>query len=809
MKWVADIRRCWDRRQIGATVVVTLAVGLLLSVGSASGGVLHALRLTHSVSHASAQGQRLPSPAPVPVGCGANGTIAAATGFEDADANLAVDTLGCTDWNSFAPVTWTGPAPNQTASGSSGAFAFAGVTDDVNSKKDTKYRGGVKQADDCPSTDQNNVNFKSDLARIYVAATDGANGHEYIYLAWVRAPLNNVQADVHVGFEFDQGSTRCPNSDSFVKRTPGDILLVYNFQRGAASISMSTWTAAGAWTAETPLNASVAEATVFNSNGSVTDDLKPAGAPNPASQEFGEAGIDLTAAGASLGKVGGRTCARFANVFGESRTSGDSTHAQMEDFVGPGALNLNNCANPTIATTQQPAAGSTGGLFKDKATIAGLVTPDGTGSITFKLFAQQNCQGAPLDTETVGSINANGDYPTPAGITLPSAGTYYWVASFSGDNFNNPVASGCNAEPVVVNAPNVSITKTADHPAPVNAGDPIGFTIEVKNSGLGDATGVVLDDSLPAGSGSGVTWAIDPAVGTPAQFVLAGAKGSQKLSLASGAVPAGADYKVHITAATSETECSGTYDNTATLTLGNGDNPNPASAHEACAFRVDLSVTKAGSPATQELGQGNITWAIVVTNHGPDTDTGVTIVDPMPGGNTFVSATTTQGTCTGGAILNCNLGTMAAGATVTITLITTPSTTGTQTNVVTVAGERPETDTTNNRATATVLVTGPHKPPVVYCVAVSKITPHQLFVGRRTTLTIHLTKHGKAARGVRVRIKGPRLEITTKRSNANGVIKQAVTMRKAGVDTFTPLAGKHCNTKRIGVTGVFTPPVTG
>jgi uncharacterized repeat protein (TIGR01451 family) len=796
MKWVADIRRSCNRRQIEATLVLTLAVGLLLSVGSASGGILHAL------------GQNGPAAAAA-VACGANGTIANDTGFEDADANLAVSAPGCTDWNSFAPVTWNGAAPYQTASGSSGPFAFAGATDDSNSHTDTKYTGGVKQANECPLTDQGNVNFKSDLARVYVAATLGANGHEYIYLAWVRAPLNNVSADVHVGFEINQSSTPCANNDGFVRRTNGDILLVYNFQGGVASIAMSTWSAAG-WSAETPLNAAVAEAAVFNAPGSVADDLKPAGAPNPATQEFGEAGIDLTAAGVSLGRVKGRACERFANVFGESRTSGDSTTAQMEDFVGPAGLDLNNCASPTIVTTQQPGSGSTGGLFKDKATMAGLVTPDGTGSITFKLYAQQNCQGAPLDTETVGNINANGDYPTPNGVALPSAGTYYWVASFSGDNFNNPASSGCNDEPVVVNAPHVTLTKTADHTAPVNAGDPIGFTVEVKNSGPGDATGVVLNDPLPAGSGSGVTWAIDPAVGTPARFVLAGAKGAQKLSLASSTVPAGADYKVRITAATSQTECSGTYDNTATLTLANGSAPNPASARESCAFRVDLSVTKAGSPATQELGQGNITWTMVVTNNGPDTDTGVTIADPMPGGNTFVSATTTQGSCTGGAILTCNLGTMAAGDKVTITLVTTPSTTGPQTNTVTVVGDRPETDTTNNRATATVQVTKPFAPPpVVYCVAVSKIIPKQLIVGRKTTLTIYLTKHRKPAKGVRVHIKGPKLNLTTKRSNAKGVIKQTIKMKKAGIDIFIPLARKHCNTKRIGVTGVFTPPVTG
>src|SRR5206468_13022223 len=44
----------------------------------------------------------------------------------------------------------------------------------------------------------------------------------------------------------------------------------------------------------------------------------------------------------------------------------------------------------------------------------------------------------------------------------------------------------------------------------------------------------------------------------------------------------------------------------------------------------------------------------------------------------------TKGTCTGGAILNCNIGPMAAGETVTITLVTTPSTTGIQTNTATV-----------------------------------------------------------------------------------------------------------------------------
>ena len=160
-------------------------------------------------------------------------------------------------------------------------------------------------------------------------------------------------------------------------------------------------------------------------------------------------------------------------------------------------------------------------------------------------------------------------------------------------------------------------------------------------------------------------------------------------------------------------------------------------------------------------------------------------------------------------ILTCDIGTMPAKATVTITLVTTPSAAGDQTNTVNVSGNRPETNTTNNSATATVQVTAPFTPPPVFCVAVSKVTPKQLFVGRKTTLKIHLTKNNKAVSGIHVRIKGPKLNLKTKASNSKGMIKQTVKMKKAGVLIFTPIASKACNTKRVGVTNVFTPPVTG
>jgi hypothetical protein len=190
----------------------------------------------------------------------------------------------------------------------------------------------------------------------------------------------------------------------------------------------------------------------------------------------------------------------------------------------------------------------------------------------------------------------------------------------------------------------------------------------------------------------------------------------------------------------------------------------------------------------------------------------VKVSDPMPAGNTYVSSTTTQGTCTGGAILNCDIGTMAAGASVTITLITTPSVVGTQTNTAVVSGDRPETNLANNTATATVEITG-H--PFLPCVQIKRITPGHLIVGRKTLVTVYLfsPQGGHTVNGVKVRIKGAGIRVTTKGANSKGVIKHTLKMKKKGVLTFTPIqpgpTSQTCSGQRIGVRGVFTPPVTG
>jgi uncharacterized repeat protein (TIGR01451 family) len=446
------------RNAMSSTHVLSRAPGHALRVTPQQSVARYLLGSTLSFFHGSAF-----AAAPLAAtGCGASGTIADKSGFEDADGNLAVDKAGCMDWNGFAPVTWTGSAPYQNSTKISGNYTFFGVSDAFDSSTDSSYDGGVKQADECPGTGTGSVDNKTDIARIYVAAsTDPVTKHVFLDLAWIRAPQNTTTSDVHIGFEFNQNKTPCAAGSAFVHRTAGDILLVYNFQSGSASIAYAQWTGS-AWTSEVTLASNIAEAKVFGGT-STTDSIKPSNGLNPATDEFGEAGIDLTAATSGLG-TNGRACEQFGTAFGESRTSGSSTSAQMKDYVGPANIAISNCVTPSLTTTQQPAAGAMGDTFKDKATLAGANTPDGTGKITFKLYSAADCGGSVLDTETVSNINANGDYTTPNGFQLNSAGTYYWVASFSGDGYNNAQTTGCNDEPVTVAKASPSIV-TAQQPA--------------------------------------------------------------------------------------------------------------------------------------------------------------------------------------------------------------------------------------------------------------------------------------------------------------------------------------------------------
>src|SRR5205807_1969550 len=131
--------------------------------------------------------------------------------------------------------------------------------------------------------------------------------------------------------------------------------------------------------------------------------------------------------------------------------SGDANNAPAASGCEDEPVTVGKAA-PSLRTTQDPASGTVGATFKDKATIAGLFGAKPGGHISWKLYDNKECKSAEGDvlaTDGPAAVNVDGDYATPSGAS-PEAGTYYWVASYSGDANNAPAASGCEDEPVTV-----------------------------------------------------------------------------------------------------------------------------------------------------------------------------------------------------------------------------------------------------------------------------------------------------------------------------------------------------------------------
>ena len=396
-----------------------------------------------------------------------------------------------------------------------------------------------------------------------------------------------------------------------------------------------------------------------------------------------------------------------------------------------------------------------------------------------------------------------------AGVCPDGTGVVSNTASVTTTNDGSGQASASTC----VASANIQIVKTADA-AQVNQGDQIGFTMAVFNPGTGDAKGVTLTDVLP--TNTGLSWTIasqgDGWGGTCG--ITAGTLHCGPVKVPAGTTQAGSSFTVHVTSPTGAGTgglCpqTGVVSNTASVATTN-DGSDEDSASTCVEGITDLSITKTGSPGTQTVTKapyGDITWTMVVKNNGPDVDTNVNVEDPIPAGNTYVSSSTTVGSCSVAAdTLSCSLGTMQVGDTVTITLVTNPTITGPQVNTAAVSGDLPESDKTNNEATATVQVVGKFTPP---CTAVA-VLPKQLYAGRTTKMHIEVMQDHKAVSGVKVKIKGPGIRVTTKASDKKGKITESIRPKKAGVVTFRPIVtGTACRVPRVGITGVFTPPVTG
>ncbi|MGH3080721.1 MAG: DUF11 domain-containing protein, partial [Gaiellaceae bacterium] len=343
----------------------------------------------------------------------------------------------------------------------------------------------------------------------------------------------------------------------------------------------------------------------------------------------------------------------------------------------------------------------------------------------------------------------------------------------------------------------IAVEKTASPTSMPAPGGPVTFVIVVKNTSEVDAVTIdKLDDNVfgdLAGKGT-----CDALIGKVLQPKDHAAGGPDEASCSFTAQVTGPGGSTHTDVVT----VTGHDDDGQTLTARDD-------ATVAITPLIDLYVTKDDLPDPVQLN-GRLTYTIVVGNNGPDAATQVTLADPLPVGTTFVSVSTTQGSCTGGAIINCNLGTIAKGQTVTITLVVTANQAGVLTNTVTVVGNEPESNPANNRDTEQTRVLAPvvpRAPKKLVCDSFTA-TPKSLTVGKKSAIVVRVTAGGKPAKGRKVVVKGAGIS-TSARTNSKGIARIVIKPRKAGIVTITVPQKLVCGAKRIGAVGAFQPPVTG
>ncbi|MFD4894141.1 hypothetical protein ACFWNL_27665 [Kitasatospora sp. NPDC058397] len=258
-------------------------------------------------------------------------------------------------------------------------------------------------------------------------------------------------------------------------------------------------------------------------------------------------------------------------------------------------------------------------------------TSSGSGSLDTTATIAANDSVTYTVTGTV-PPSTTGTLTNTATVTRPSASTDPNCGPTCSTTLDTP------SQPTT----GLSVTKTPDK-NPYIPGQPLTYTIVVKNSGPSDATGVSVRDTLPA-SVQNFTWTCTAASGSSCGSTASGtgnidttvniAAGGQVTYTLTGTVPA---------------DATGALDNRATVTPPGGATdpgctPNCTSTANPIppGGQATLGISKVLLTNPVVPGQ-QIQWRITVTNSGPSRARNVVVSDTVPSGVTGASMTADTG----------------------------------------------------------------------------------------------------------------------------------------------------------------------
>ncbi len=168
---------------------------------------------------------------------------------------------------------------------------------------------------------------------------------------------------------------------------------------------------------------------------------------------------------------------------------------------------------PTTVATSLSGGGKSGTSISvptstavtDSATLSGTNAGTATGTVTYDVYSNSTCTTA-VSTGTAKTITTPGTLPVSSPVTLPTAGTYYWQASYSGDTGHASSKSTCGNSGEVETVTAVTPTNVATS---LSGGGKSGTSISVPTSTA------VTDSATLSGTNAGTATERSPTTCTP------------------------------------------------------------------------------------------------------------------------------------------------------------------------------------------------------------------------------------------------------------------------------------------------------
>ncbi|WP_187265720.1 DUF11 domain-containing protein [Ottowia flava] len=382
-------------------------------------------------------------------------------------------------------------------------------------------------------------------------------------------------------------------------------------------------------------------------------------------------------------------------------------------------------------------------------------------------------------------------------------GVCNWLTGPGPDDPDNNCTNATVWSTEGVNQADLRIAKTVNTATAV-VGDELTYTLTVTNAGPGASTDVkvrdVLDNLLnPNGL---VSAAVTTGTGTCSPAGPTNGNATVTCTLPTLAAGGTAVVTIRVKAGnTGSTVLART--NVATVSSTQVVDPDPSSntsntVTTDVAPRVDMTVSKSVTPKPVRVGEPMV-WVITALNSGPSAAANVRVTDAMPAHAAFISATASDsGSCTlpdvgaTSGTIDCRWAADVASKTqrtVTVRLRPLAEAVGTTiTNTVAVATDTPETNASNNTASASVNVVPAELDLLVH--KTDSVDPVPL--GSETEYTVTVTNVGPSF--------GTQLVVTDTFPNAGASARFSYQGGLSATVAGAPLTAPDCTEPAVGAT---------